>query len=177
MNSQLIMTGTMKKTKQISMLVWGLLFTLSLSAEFTEEKSKGIISESTQVYWEYCDNGSFKDSKCSGEGKDMSWEEASKACETLDLEGKKWRLPSSDELRSLLNYIKDTKEFSSAEAKYYYWTKYRGLYGVVNKERIYFGYDQGTTLDSRRYYKVRCISNDAKGSGSKTSDRTTPVDD
>jgi len=79
----------------------------------------------TKLIWQKCSLGQNNDEKCSGKASTYSWDDAVKNCESLQLADKKWRLPTKEELESII--VTDSKPsinqnlFPSTEIAYY-WT-------------------------------------------------------
>ena len=81
-------------------LVLSLLFGFNLYAELIKNISTGVVTDTaTGLKWQ--------DNKV---GKRMTWTDAVSHCDMLDLDGKGWRLPSIDELQSIV-YVKKNPNF------------------------------------------------------------------
>jgi hypothetical protein len=51
-----------------------------------------------------CSQGQNNDSTCSGTATTATWQQALQYCNSLTLASKSWRLPSFNELKSLVKY-------------------------------------------------------------------------
>ncbi len=156
--------------KKFSILLSLLFVSYSVFAEY-KDSGNGILTDTkNSLSWQKCNSGADPKT-CSGESKPFTWKKAKDYCSSLDLGGSKgWRLPTSDELRGLFSQIQATSEFASYDDRRYFWAEFSGLYGVVTKERTYFGYDENLS----RTYNVRCVTSKLSD---KKEDATKVVDD
>lgn len=90
-----------------------------------DNKDGTITDQSTKLIWQKCSIGQKNDSECSGDATDHEWEDAMKRCDSLKLSGKKWRLPTIEELISLSLSENDSSSESSTfpnSPLSYYWS-------------------------------------------------------
>jgi len=87
-----------------------------------------------------------------------NWEEAQAYCQALD--GKDWRLPSYDELISIVDYTKHTLAIMPA-FKYivseYYWSSNVELENPKNVKNVYFGNGCPDGKSKKDKYFIRCV--------------------
>jgi len=76
---------------------------LSAGARFSDDKDGTILDEGTGLIWQKCSRG-LGPVDCSGEAVPENWQQALKACKNLSLQGRSWRLPSINELKSIVDY-------------------------------------------------------------------------
>ncbi len=77
---------------------------------FVDNNNGTVMDKSTKLLWQKCSIGQENDYLCSGGTTSHNLEDAKKQCQNLKLAGKKWRLPTIEELQSLLLFNK-TKSF------------------------------------------------------------------
>lgn len=81
----------------------------------------------TNLSWTRCSYGQEMDKQCSGKAVQLSWKDADSYCKSLTLNDRKWKLPSSNELLTILpdelekNGVSLTA-FPGTENNYY-WTQ------------------------------------------------------
>jgi uncharacterized protein (TIGR02145 family) len=76
---------------------------------YTDNGDGTVTDTKTGLIWQRCSAGQNNDEACSGEAKLFTWDDALKACSSLQLAGKKWRLPAMEELKSLIYCSDGTK--------------------------------------------------------------------
>ena len=114
---------------------------------------------------------------------DVSWAEAKNYCDNLKLENKTWRLPTTAELRSLINYGKTEPAVDSVfydsddqkeQLKNWFWATSHAHFnsdndgaGVSDEDKIYaaawiINFRDGFVEYTSRYnkYNVRCVSSE-----------------
>jgi len=100
----------------------------------------------TGLLWQKCSAGQSNYANCSGTAQTYAWDGANSYCISLNLSGKTWRLPTINELKSLVDYGKssapaiDTAVFPNTQSAGY-WSSSSGqergyawfvdFYGVV----------------------------------------------
>jgi len=68
-----------------------------------EDNQDGTVTDTrTNLVWQRCSLGKNNDRECSGITLKLKWEEAIVQCQALNLAGKKWRLPTKEELKSTI---------------------------------------------------------------------------
>jgi hypothetical protein len=115
----------------------------------------------TKLIWLKCSIGQKNPNNCTGNTSDFEWEDAVKECKNLTLGGKKWRLPTIEELETLVisdsDSSEDTSTFPNSQSSYY-WSSSNE---VDKKNFSYYkdfstnqtGYDNNTNLAY-----VRCVT-------------------
>jgi hypothetical protein len=74
--------------------------------EFMDNKDGTITDNGKNLLWQKCSIGQIDILNCSDEPVSLELRDADQRCKSMNLAGKKWRLPSVDELRSLIEYDK-----------------------------------------------------------------------
>jgi hypothetical protein len=78
------------------------LFILSLvplvSAGVNTPQGDGTVKQGFDTYWQQCAVGLSGENCELGKAKKFTYEQAERACDTLKLAGKKWRLPDREDL-------------------------------------------------------------------------------
>jgi len=140
--------------KRVTVLLMGFVF--FLNAEFS--RSGGVVKDSvTQLEWQddYSDNG--------GSIKDSKWSEALIYCDELVLDSKSdWRLPSLNELGSIVDYSESNPAISPIfkNVTYYsYWSSTTDVSDSSNVWNINFDFGYDNNWGSKTSYKlyVRCV--------------------
>lgn len=80
--------------------------TKSYSGNFTDNGDGTIRDNTTGLLWQKCSRGQNNDSNCSGTATTINWSGALSYCTSLTLAGKTWRLPSFNEIFSLVDTTK-----------------------------------------------------------------------
>ena len=99
-------------------------------APFTENGDGTVADQKSNLIWQKCSMGQNNNSECSDDGvttnNTADWADAVIYCNTLSLAGRTWRLPSVNELKSIVdetkfNPIIDINYFSNTFVDSY-WT-------------------------------------------------------
>lgn len=141
----------------------------SLPAETFADNGNGTVTDSdTGLVWQRCTAGQNNDTTCTGTASAHSWQTALNYCNGLNLAGKAWRLPSIEELKSILdkgraNPSIDTAFFPATQTGRY-WTSTTYASFISSAWVVYFGGAVGSgTLSSapksNALYYVRCVAN------------------
>jgi hypothetical protein len=75
-------------------------------SELIDNKDGTITDKGNNLIWQKCSIGQTDIFNCTDDAVTLEFNGADKRCESLSLGGKKWRLPSVEELRSLVDYEK-----------------------------------------------------------------------
>lgn len=70
---------------------------------FVDGADGTVRDSSSNLVWQKCSAGQTNDSDCTGAASLVNWQGALTYCSTLNLGGRSWRLPSANELSSLLD--------------------------------------------------------------------------
>jgi hypothetical protein len=110
------------------------------------------------LIWQRCSVGLSGEACDAGEADALQWNQAKRACEDLKLAGKRWRLPTQDELAKLTASGQPTidREAFPQTAIDDYWTSTStgdSSHGVVN----FYESERYSRYDSLFCY-VRCVS-------------------
>ncbi len=117
----------------------------------------------TGLNWQRCSAGQNNDANCSGTAREFRWSDANSYCNTLNIAGKNWRLPTIRELNSLNDYGKslpptiDSTLFPNTQSSIY-WSASTYAPDTRLTQTFNFGVGgMGGGLMSYLYY-VRCVS-------------------
>jgi hypothetical protein len=126
-----------------------------------------IISNSGNLVWQKCSGGQDNSNNCLNNPTTKTWEQAKIYCENLNLDGKVWRLPSINELSSLLNYNnvdipRIDNLFASNTAPRRYWTDSKFSVNNSSSEAWNINFSSGgintDTIVYNDISSVRCIT-------------------
>jgi len=153
------------KNKTIRKILAGMfLLTLPLFAASYTNNGNGTVTDSaTNLVWQQCSMGQNQDATCSGTATNATWQNAMDYCENLSLAGKEWRLPSANELKTIVDKSKsaapyiDTTYFPSTLSNYY-WSSTTYLAATANAWVVYFANGNVPASSKAANYYVRCVS-------------------
>lgn len=145
-------------------LILNLSFSILLSSTpFTDNNDGTITDKATSRIWQKCSYGLSGTNCGSGTATTITWTIAISYCNGLSLAGKTWRLPSINELRSIVDYSKtsspliDTNSFPATVVGSYYYSS-TTVGGGANAKRMEFGAaSENFGLKTGSAY-VRCVS-------------------
>jgi hypothetical protein len=130
---------------------------------FTDNKNGTVTDKETKLTWMKCTLGMVGYlSECVGEATRLNWEDAIKKCDSLDLAGKKWRLPKLNELQSIINNkynypIIDSTVFPNTISNYY-WSSSTYAQNTNNAWVVLFSYGVVSYYNKPSNYYVRCVT-------------------
>lgn len=146
--------------------VGGYVRCIGKPSKFLDNGNGTIADKSLHLIWQKCSVGHEDEDKCYGNPTRHTWKEAIKICNKLKLGNKKWRLPTKDQINSLI----DTETYPPIDINYFpnayqspdslsYWLSgnnplYTSYVWLVD---FYFGYLNFRSDDIKNY--VRCIAN------------------
>jgi hypothetical protein len=122
-----------------------------------------VVGGSTGLLWQRCSAGLNNDTTCSGYESYYTWSEATSYCSSLSLGGKTWRLPTLNELKSLVDYGTssspsiDTAVFPNTQS-YYYWSSSTYAQNTNNAWVVLFSYGVVSYYNKPSNYYVRCVT-------------------
>jgi hypothetical protein len=132
------------------------------AARFNDNGDGTVTDNGTGLVWQKCTGGQSA-SDCSGTATDMNWQGALQYCRNLTLAGRNWRLPSINELKSIVDYSVynpaiNTFFFPNTEA-YDYWSSSTDVNNAVLAWYVFF-YDGLVNVEDKtaNYYYVRCVA-------------------
>jgi hypothetical protein len=133
------------------------------SNSFTDNNDGTVKDNATGLVWQKCSRGQNNDSTCSGSATTANWTTALTYCSGLTLEGRTWRLPTVNELKSLVDTTKasgptiDTTAFPSTVASYY-WSS--TTYAPNTTFAWFVVFDDGNVNvhNKATSFYVRCVS-------------------
>lgn len=154
------------KYNPICKMLLSLVLLLSASRLFAfpfSDNADGTVSDSTTgLIWQKCSMGQNNDSTCSGSATTGNWAAALNYCKNLNVAGKSWRLPSENELKTLVDRSKASgtmidSAFPSAVAGYYYTsTTYAAGASAAWYVNFQYGILNGVSKGTLAY--VRCVT-------------------
>jgi hypothetical protein len=108
-----------------------------------------VTDTSTNLRWQKCSRGQNNDATCAGTATTAAWQQTLQHCNGLTLASKSWRLPSFNELKSLVKFSVynpaiDTVKFPATVSDYY-WSA--TTYANLTTYAWYVGFNYGTAND------------------------------
>lgn len=156
----------MKHSTGIAILFFALSSAFSfLSAAPYLDAGDGLIRDSrTGLVWMKCTSG-LSGSRCErGTLSTFTWEESLRYCRDLRLAGRQWRLPSVNELKTLIDRNKNLPD-AAIDSTYFpetqtsvYWTSTTYSPLTINAWYVGFGGGFGGPYRKTCHYYVRCVS-------------------
>lgn len=129
---------------------------------FIDNKNGTVTDKVFKLMWQKCSIGQDNNYLCSGEATKHTWEDASKLCKNLKLEGKKWRLPTVIELQTIVDYKRFTpwinSRFFPNTHSNAYWSSSMLAQSTNSAWLIEFGTDYMYTGNKPYDYYVRCVT-------------------
>lgn len=135
----------------------------SVKAPTYTDNGNGTITDlSTRLVWQKCSRGQVNDSTCSGAVTPASWTTALGYCQTLPLAGYNWRLPSINELNSVIDRTAENPAIQStyfpSTATTNYWTSTTDPSTPANAWFIIFAQGRWQSFGKGTSYNVRCVA-------------------
>lgn len=123
-------------------------------ADFSKSPQGVVTDSNTNLQWQddYSDNN--------GDVTQKSWEEAIKYCETLQLDGGKWRLPNQREVLSIVDYSADSPSISSVFTKTNnnaFWTSTTAAHNEYDAWDVSFYHGNSSLSNKPNVLHVRCV--------------------
>ncbi|TGK02804.1 DUF1566 domain-containing protein [Leptospira langatensis] len=75
----------------------------SIAAPFTDNGDGTVTDSATSLVWQQCSSGLSGSSCSTGTATTYTWQNALSYCNTLSLSSKSWRVPSINELKSIID--------------------------------------------------------------------------
>jgi hypothetical protein len=155
-----------RKTLKIKklLIIFFLLTAVSLFAvgPYADNDDGTVTDTSTNLRWRKCSRGQTNDATCTGAATIATWQQALQYCNGLTQASKSWRLPSVNELQSLVKYavynpsIEVTK-FPATIAGYY-WSATTYASSTTYAWLVYFYNGYAFTNGKTGSYYARCVS-------------------
>jgi len=80
-----------------------MIITISLySSDYIDNNNGTVTDKATGLIWQKCSIGQKNDKNCTGKALFLNWDDSIKQCESLNIESKKWRLPTKEELETII---------------------------------------------------------------------------
>jgi hypothetical protein len=135
----------------------------SLLAEpFTDNGDGTVTDTGTNLRWQKCSGGLIADATCSGTAATYTWQNALIYCSSLTLAGRSWRVPSVEELKSIID---EGRSNPSIDTTYFpgtvsngYWTSTTHTPNAIWAWMIYFWAGRVTISSKTDVIYVRCVS-------------------
>lgn len=134
------------------------------SSSFTDNSDGTIRDDATGLVWQKCSRGQNNDGTCSGTATTASWFTAVSDCSLLSLASRTWRLPTVNELKTLVDTTKATgaiidTDFFPATVSCFYWSSTTYLPSTTNAWNPSFN-TTGTVVNGSKSVPnyVRCVS-------------------
>lgn len=133
-----------------------------MAAAFTDNGDGTVSDSSTGLVWQQCSNGQSGAGCATGTASTFSWSSALTTCNSLSLAGRSWRLPSANELMSLVDF---TANNPAINLTYFpnsisdnYWTSTTLPTTPANARHVFFteGMLHNLVKTSPRY--LRCVA-------------------
>lgn len=138
-------------------------------AAFTDNGNGTVTATATGLVWQKCTEGQTPGTTCKDNVSmnkygaiTKTWQEALTTCKNLTLAGKTWRLPSINELLSIVDMSKyqpaiDTS-FFPASVTTSYWSSTTDVSNPTNAWHVYFAHGYVSSYNKTTSNYVRCVS-------------------
>jgi hypothetical protein len=135
----------------------------NFSKSFTDKINGTILDNLTGLIWQKCSLGQINDSTCSGSAIGINWSDAIKYCNGLTLDGKTWRLPQVNEVKSILDITKTNSPYIDSiffpnTVSNFYWSSTTFIFNSSNAWEVNFSGGTSVNLNKNNSYYVRCVS-------------------
>jgi len=134
---------------------------LSSQARFTDNGDGTVSDNGTGLVWQKCSRGQDA-TTCSGTATTANWQTALQYCRNLTLDDRSWRLPSVNELGSIVDYSVENPSINTAffpnTESLYYWSSTTWGDSKTHAWEFYFylGIISGNVKTADDY--VRCVA-------------------
>ena len=133
----------------------------NLVQSFTDNNDGTIKDNTTGLIWQKCSRGQNNDATCSGAATQAIWLTILGECSILNLAGKTWRLPNTNELISIADFEKITGPkinltFFQGTLSNAYWTS--TTFPGGNKGSVDFSSAFIASFNLISTYSMRCVS-------------------
>jgi len=122
-----------------------------------------ILDFPSNLRWQKCSRGQKNDVSCSGFPSKSRWSSALLYCKNLTLAGRTWRLPSYNELKSIVDFsgssfLIDTGNFPSTYSGEYWTSTTDSLYYAWYVDFYFGSFLVAHKLSTGEYSYARCVS-------------------
>lgn len=140
---------------------------LGLNRSYTDNGNGTITDNATGLVWQKCSRGQ-NSMNCSGTATTVDWIGGRIYCNSLNLAGKKWRLPTVQELESIVDYGRTTSPmidtaFFPLTAGSQYWTSTEFSPLTTTAIAIFFNAGVPGRFAKSSPFSVRCVSGVSRG--------------
>ena len=133
------------------------------SEPFIDNKNGTITDSKTKLIWATCSLGQKYDKNCIGDAISYDWYKAFFNCQKLQLANKNWRLPTREELLTIVDLNKsdepsiDLKYFPSTIANFY-WSSNKYAQGTDSAWTVIFKSGASIPWSIDAEVNVRCVT-------------------
>lgn len=133
------------------------------AAPFTDNSDGTVTDTKTTLIWQKCSVGqTYSGGTCTVSATTATWVNALTTCNILSLAGKTWRLPSTNELLSIVDMNKaspaiDTAFFPATVASPY-WSSSTYVGAPADAWVVYFNGGNSNSANKTSSNYVRCVS-------------------
>ncbi len=138
--------------------------TASISAAPYTDNGDGTVTDTLSgLVWQKCSMGQTNDATCSGTATTATWQNSLNYCKNLTLAGKTWRLPSVNELKTIIDRGQAAAPFIDQTAfpgtvATYYWSASTYVPFPTDAWYVYFTTGVVNYNNKTNSYYVRCVS-------------------
>jgi hypothetical protein len=130
---------------------------------FTDNNDGTVTDRKSNLIWQKCSMGQNNDAACTGSATTATWANAMTYCNGLTLAGKIWRLPSVNELESIVDESKsnltiDTVSFPATVAVNYWSSSTHVPYSTSNAWYVTFNFAFDMYASKASIAYVRCAT-------------------
>lgn len=134
---------------------------LFAAVRFTNNGDGTVTDHGTGLVWQKCSRGQNA-VDCAGMPTTANWQAALQYCRNLSLDSRNWRLPSVNELKSIVDYSKydpsiHTGYFPNTRASFY-WSSSNIVGGADNAWFVHFASGYVSNSNKASGYYVRCVA-------------------
>lgn len=145
-------------------VILSLIFATNIgAADFTDNGDGTVSDATTGLVWQKCSRGQNNDSTCSGQAESGTWQTALNYCKNLTLDNRTWRLPSLNELKSILDIgrsggrLIDTTVFPATPANYF-WSASTDITDATSAWYVGFRWGRIFIILKSALQHTRCVS-------------------
>ena len=131
---------------------------------YADQGNGTVKDNATGLVWQKCSSGQTNDASCSGTATTANWTGALSYCNSLSLAGRSWRLPNTNELKSIVDRSKasgaaiDLTSFPATVSDKY-WSASTYVSTKANGWFVDFSGGIVNNISKTNIYYARCVSN------------------